>query len=226
MDVYSLVRLKTTHKLTELAQEDFEIFSKAGYEGVEIKVPLVRLLAKTLLNGPEYYYKPLLFSYGFVKVPIYLTYNYEALQFLSLISRTIGHFVMRSKDSLKQERLAMAADESQPNPNFKVNQCLVETIDDLELSRLEAMAKNISVYPATDELSIGAHIILRGYPFSGLSAKILEKQGNHFKVLLTSSLVEVSITKENIFYSPYEDEKSKEICFSDLGYVPDISTES
>ena len=86
------------------------------------------------------------------------------------------------------------------------------TIDGREVQAEEGatileVAKEINVYDSVQDLNQGAYIVLKGYPFEGLGAEVIEKStGGHVKVRLIESGMVVRLQPDNVFYSPYEDE--------------------
>lgn len=198
---------------------DLSLFAKHGYTDISYTVPVIRLLKRVLYHKPEFIYKPLLFNYGFIHLPIQYTRNKELLRYLVSVSQVISGFIFRDQESLYQEQLQYVGP-------VKARPVLIETISSKEIAALEAVSKTLDVYPYSDQLAIGSYVILQGYPFANLLAKIVSKSKTHFKVELASTGTIVSVQKENIFYTTYLDSDSiKEIPFTELGYTPEISTD-
>jgi hypothetical protein len=231
--IHSIIRIgKFDSSFDCRIQSDLKLFSRHGYDGIDIIVPKVRLLKRTLYGKEEFTYKPLLFNYGFVRMPITYSYYYEVLSHLTQVSKTIAGFIFRRKWDLQQERLSAAIttedriNEESGTIKKPFSQCLLETVSKEEVRSLNNLASNMDVYQCTNELSIGAFVILQGYPFSNLVAQIESKHNTHIKVRLVETDTIVTVTKENLYYTPYLDEDtSREICFTELGCIPEISNE-
>ncbi|MDY0200597.1 MAG: hypothetical protein RBR40_06380 [Tenuifilaceae bacterium] len=215
--IFGIIRVKTNLIATDThINLDQEKLRKCGYPGIKIIVPRVKTLKQTLLNKEIYDYKPLMFNYGFIMIPKVLSYSREALNTITLVSRVISGFVFRRPNDLLEERLSRGEE-------IHHKQCLLEEVKSKEVFRLLAIAKTLDVYHATENLSIGSYIVLKGYPFNGLGAEILAKQSNHIKVRLLDSDTTVSVKNDNVYYSPYDEPLDyREVCFSDLDYVPDF----
>ena len=188
----------------------------SGYPGAKLLIPTVRLLKHVIYHKETYEFKPLLFRYGFIELPYNYAISYEILQDIKNLTTTIKGYVMRRKNDLEQERLK--------TPDKPVPQILVESITSEEVNRLFNVAKSISVYDSHNELAIGNFVILKGYPFDNLAAEVVAKYGGTIKVKLLSTGYTVQVQEENLYYSPYQDENPtyKEVCFTELGYVPDV----
>lgn len=232
--IFGIIKIERfDNHFDEKARQDIKIFNHYGYKDIYIVVPKVRLLKKVVYGREEFMYKPILFNYGFIQMPINYTYYPESLRFLVKVSKCISGFIYRRKEDLKQEFLRVSNltedrlnDEDKTiRPLFK--QCLIETVSKTEVRNLNIIASNLDVYACNTELSVGAFVILQGYPFANLSAEIIGRSNNHIQVRLIDSDRIVSVTKENLYYTPYLDEPAgREICFTDLGYIPEISDET
>lgn len=195
---------------------------KCGFRGCRILIPTVRTLKHVIYHKETYEYKPLLFRYGFMELPIDYTYSFDILQNLKGLSTSILGFMMRRKNDLVQERLKNSLLEE--NIGKSIPQVLTENLPIEEITRLFEAAKALSVYDNVYDLAIGSFVILRGYPFENLGAEIIAKYGSTVKVRLLSTGYTVQVQLDNLYYSPYQEEKPhyKEVCFTELGYIPDV----
>ena len=210
---------------------DLEYLHEDISNEIDICIPTVRLLKYQLHTKQVFYNKALLFNYGFIKVPLEIAYNFPTLQRIYTMCKSVNGFVWRNKQDLKQERLAMSKGfgvndmgemENSINPD-DIKQVIFETVDSEEVDRLRDMALGLDVYHSMDELSIGAYIILKGYPFANMVGKVLTRGKKNIKVELLDTGMIVMVQAENIYYSPYDETSpNKEISFTELGYIPDV----
>jgi len=218
MKIFGIVYLKNFTKESIIQDEIRLRNSNLDIGECRFIIPVVKILKNVIYYKETYEYKPLLFRYGFVELPIEYATNFEKLQLIVNLSYTLAGFVFRSKSALKQEILKNEG-LGEHSPSI-----LIETISQEEINRLFIIAQNLNIYNITDELAIGNYIILKGYPFDNIAAEIISKYTKTIKVKILSTGYEVQIQKENLYYTPYQDYESnpKEICFTELGYIPEV----
>jgi hypothetical protein len=210
------VNSKTLEKCIEV---DHAIWGKHLDYSPRHITPMIRVLSRTIRNTHEFVKKPLLFSYGFVELPLHVAHSRDRLEFLRTISTGISSFVYRRKSDLYQQSLVLR------KVAYDTPQVMIETISQGELDRLGQHAIEGDSYNpvlAKEELSIGSIVILKGYPFANLLAQIENRFKKTYKVTLLSTGVSVTIPKDNLYYSPYDESPSREVTFTELGYTPDI----
>ena len=171
-----------------------------GYGDVKFHIPTVKVLKKRF-KGKNYYDEiPLLFNYGFFRVPRDGARNKEYLQRMKVAVGGIYNWVYRSEDSL-------------PPSNWKREPYLVSIIKIKDIVKLKRISLLNSIYSSDDVEALGAgkFIVLHGYPFEGMSAEVLSVHPKKelVKVRLLNDMVNTAIFEEvnvhfsNIFYSIY-----------------------
>ena len=155
----------------------------------KVSIPCIKVLRKKFKNKKHFQVLPLLFNYGFIALPEDYLKSRELL--ISLKDKVSGIYSWMYREPSKE--------------GF-----IVETVNSKKVRELKSKAENLSIF-SVDELSkfkAGDQIILKGYPFEGLAAKIKSINPKSKKVLvdifIMSSVREVEVSFENIFYSPYE----------------------
>ena len=98
------------------------------------------------------------------------------------------------------------------------------------------MAKANKIYSVDDitRVGIGDYVILRGYPFEGIPAILLESNLNTKKMLVklypeTDGNLEIEVPMENVLYSAYHESDEYKLYSTDfekdISQIPDGSTE-
>lgn len=168
---------------------------KKKYGDIEYYIPLVKILKKQFKGKNIYESIPLLFNYGFFKIPITMATNRE---FLSMMRNDIRGIYAWVKDSMKKA----------PNsPYFNIPIAIAKP-EEIRVLTLEQ--GNNSIYNSTDlaKVNIGDIVNLKGYPFDNIDAKILRIDFNKCEVKVSLELddvlcKEVIVSFDNVFYSIY-----------------------
>ena len=180
-----------------------ELASK-GYEGVRALVPTISILKKRQKGKDIYEEVPVLFSYGFIRMPKEKAFSRP---FLNKLKRDIAGIQLWVKDtnSMHPKKLKKRVDNSEDFDDFS----LVATATRKEIRRFQRIAKENRVYSGDEitSLKVGTYVILRGYPFDGVDATIedINLTTNQITVLLypTNGSMKVNIPMENVVYSIY-----------------------
>ena len=166
-----------------------------GFGDVKFNIPTVRVLKKRFKGKNFYEEVPLLFNYGFFRIPISGARDKDYLQRMKVAVNGIYNWLYRTTGALPK--------------TVDVPPILVSFIKMGELAILKRIALENSIY-SSDEvegLSAGKYIILRGYPFEGMEAEVLEvhpkKQLIKVNLISGGLLNEVSVHFSNVFYSIY-----------------------
>jgi transcription antitermination factor NusG len=213
----------------EIEKDEIRIRSM-GFRGVRIIIPVVRLLQSVVYNKENFQYKPLLFRYGFMEMDEVCGQDLDKLNLIKELCTSIQGFMLRKRNDLKQEMLQNISRVERIRDKLGTDeikiasepQLRVETVSSDEVNRLMELAKVMSVYDSEGELEPGTFVILKGYPFANMVAQIDQVSGNTIRVTLLDTGFKATVQKNNIYYSPYEERGNREICFTELGYVPDV----
>ncbi len=193
------------------AESDIRRLSEAGFEGISFEIPTVRVLKRSVHGEDVFENKPLLFSYGFISIPMTYLKSPLILTDIRNNSEIISGFFYRKPRELDEERLQREVDNPEegdyPLPAFVP--VLVKSIKKEQLELLYAEAKNLDVYDNSDGLQIDAFVVLQKYPFNGLSAQIKRKKTNgKVQVLLLESGLRIWLDQGSVLYTPYSEDAS------------------
>lgn len=201
-----------------------------GYSHARAIIPTVSVLKKSRNGKNEYEDVPLLFNYGFLRLKSDKAFNRYYLNTLKRAIPGIMSF-MKSLDSRpKRKRLRIDNAEDFDDYSF------VATISKEEVKKYKRIAKANKIYSADDitRVGIGDYVILRGYPFEGIPAIILDSNLTTKRILVkiypenTSSL-EIEVPLENVLYSAYHESDEYKLYSSkdeiDMSQIEDGSTE-
>lgn len=174
------------------------------YRSVEAYIPTVDMLKKQLKGKDHFEKVPLLFNYGFFKVPKYFIPNPHFLDQMEEDIRCIFGWV---KDPLLKysSKPILKYGLTLHNPK---NIALATAAEMRELKRAE---KSQTIYTAKDleTLHPGKIIVLKKYPFENLPAEIvsidIQRKEVKVKLCLDTTLTDkpIKVSFDNIFYSVY-----------------------
>lgn len=201
-----------------------------GYKHVKAIVPTISVLKKSRKGKNEYEDVPLLFNYGFIRMKSDKAFD---RYYLNKIKRDIPGILsfMKSLDH-KPKRKRLRIDNAEDFDDYSV----VATISRDEVIRYKHMAKANKIYSVDDitRIGIGDYVILRGYPFEGIPAILLESNLNTKKMLVklypeTDGNLEIEVPMENVLYSAYHESDEYKLYSTDfekdISQIPDGSTE-
>ena len=201
-----------------------------GYKHVKAIVPTISVLKKSRKGKNEYEDVPLLFNYGFIRMRSDKAFD---RYYLNKIKRDIPGILsfMKSLDH-KPKRKRLRIDNAEDFDDYSV----VATISRDEVIRYKHMAKANKIYSVDDitRIGIGDYVILRGYPFEGIPAILLESNLNTKKMLVklypeTDGNLEIEVPMENVLYSAYHESDEYKLYSTDfekdISQIPDGSTE-
>ena len=141
-----------------------------GHDDIEAYIPTVRLLKKKFKGKNVFEFVPLLFNYGFFKIPYHKAINPD---FLMELRHHITCIYAWVKDPAKIHN--NTTNLSKDNSNFidAIPQVAIAT--DKELATLLEASESMSIHCAEDleRFKPGDHLILEGYPFEGMPAEII-----------------------------------------------------
>lgn len=201
-----------------------------GYKHVKAIVPTISVLKKSRKGKNEYEDVPLLFNYGFIRMRSDKAFD---RYYLNKIKRDIPGILsfMKSLDH-KPKRKRLRIDNAEDFDDYSV----VATTSRDEVIRYKHMAKANKIYSVDDitRVGIGDYVILRGYPFEGIPAILLESNLNTKKMLVklypeTDGNLEIEVPMENVLYSAYHESDEYKLYSTDfekdISQIPDGSTE-
>lgn len=188
----------------DIAKEEIQRYN---HQDIEVYIPTVRVLKKKFKNKNEFEFVPLLFNYGFFKIPYDKVKNPEYLMELRHQITCIYGWV---KDPCKIQPDNRSGLDMY-NRNFSNALPSIAIATDDEVSRLISSSESMDIFDANDisRIQIGDYIKLKGYPFNDMSAEVLKinTKKREVTVNLQMDLVikEIKVSFENVYYSIYKD---------------------
>ena len=201
-----------------------------GYKHVKAIVPTISVLKKSRKGKNEYEDVPLLFDYGFIKMKPEKAFD---RYYLNKLKRDIPGILsfMKSLD-YRPKRKRLRVDNAEDFDDYS----MVATITKEEVKKYLRMSKANKIFSVNDitRVAIGDYVVLRGYPFEGIPAIILESNLNTRKMLVKlypemDGSLEIEVPMENVLYSAYHESDEYKMYSTDydtdLSIIPDGSTE-
>lgn len=187
------------------------------YKYIEYVIPTVSVLKKQLKNKDHFKEVPLLFNYGFFKIPILWALN---IDLLNKIKNDIGAISNWVKDKAKRPGPKKGSKEDDWRYELGERDIPIATTNFEAISKCCRIAEELSIFSSEDinNLKEGAIVHLIGYPFEGMKAQVQEinLRNKKVKVLLANMLehgenddeetfdLPVEVHFDNIFYSIYQ----------------------
>lgn len=175
------------------------------YKDIEVYIPTVKILKKTFKKENYFEEVPLLFNYGFFKIPRKYAVHKRFLDDMKTNINCIFGWVndpikvMGKKPNLRSDNKFIWDDAHVP----------VATASSEEISTLVQSAYKTSVYDSDDinRLSPGMVIRLRGYPFDNVLAEVVEVLPKKHKVRVNiemfDQIKDVLVSFDNVFFTIY-----------------------
>lgn len=190
--VVCYVDISKIHTLERSLAQRYKI-----YGDVEAYIPTIQVLQSKAKSKGEYKDVPLLFNYGFFKIPAYFIYNEEFLRNLRTDVDCIYQWLRDpGKETMKKKKKRKIPTIATSTPK--------------EIASLRASCKELSTYSDNDvkKLEVGQVITLKTYPFENMLVKVasINLRG---KYIIADILTSMSITPtvrlsfEQIFYTLY-----------------------
>lgn len=185
-----------------------------GYKDIEAYIPTVKVLKKQFKGKRHFELVPLLFNYGFFKMPYEKACNPEYLLELRHRIGCIYAWVKDPSRMLSDNRPGL----NTKNRNFDKAIPRAAIATDEEISEMAKTSKDLGIFTKDDlkQFKAGDYIKLEGYPFEGMPAEILKinhrKKEVTIRLMIEAVVQKMTVSFENVFYSIYRDynEKGKE----------------
>lgn len=187
-------------KFIEQIPEDLTLH---GLTDIEVYVPTVKVFKKLFKGRSQFDDVPLLFNYGFFKLPYHKACR---VQYLAELRNQITAIHGWVKDPIKRiENLIKNKEESE----FRLSLLEVATASDKEIANLVRSSNNNSIFnkDVIERITPGDKVFLSGYPFDDLPAEIIsinhKLQTIKVKLLIENGMGELSVGFDNVFYTVY-----------------------
>lgn len=190
---------------TFMSKVEEELNRYPEYKEVTAMIPTVKILKKTFKGKQTFEEVPLLFNYGFFKMPRHLAIQHKFLEALKSDISCIYSWVKDPQKVIKKH--AIMRDDGKSI--YEDKHIPIATATSQEVANLIKDSFNHSAHDATDLGSIypGAQITLRGYPFDDMPAEVVEIDPKHqevkVKIQIFNQIKEVMVAFDNVFFTIY-----------------------
>jgi transcription antitermination factor NusG len=162
-----------------------------GYTNLKPIIPTVKILKKGTHGKESYEEVPILFNYGFMRVPLELAFSRD---FMNEVKNNIPGIRcwLKSTGSLHPKKKKARIDNMDIFDDFS----MVAMATRSEVKRFKRLGKENKRFSVEDILSvkIGDYIILKGYPYDGLEATVVNVDNNLKKIKLTIAMANGEMT--------------------------------
>ncbi len=188
-----------------ISKVERELSKHAEYNEVKAFIPTIKILKKSFKGKQHFEEVPLLFNYGFFKIPRKYAIHFQYLEALKSHVSCIYAWV---KDTSK-----VYGENPKIRPDGKSvyadNDVAIATATDEEISNLLRETFHYSAHDKdeVDRLKPGDLIRLHSYPWDGLDAEVVsidtKKREVKVSIKIFEVLKEVKISFDNVFFTMY-----------------------
>lgn len=197
-----------------------------GYDDIKVCIPTLHILRKRSKGKDIYEDVPLLFNYGFLRMPTEKAYSRP---FLNKLKKDIAgiHSFVKSLESIHPKKKRKRIDNAEDFDDFSI----VATVPRKEVHRFKRLSKENQIYTKDEivNLPIGSYVVLRGYPFEGVPATVED-------INLTTKMVTLllypedgkmirKLPFENVVYSIYHNYDEDKLYANNLSDISDNLTQ-
>lgn len=194
---------------------EYELEKYPEYAEVNSFIPTVKILKKQFKGQQIFEEVPMLFNYGFFRIPRKFAVHYRFLENMKKNITCIHSWV---RDNQKTPKPNSSMGNTQ---NLEDGNILIATATSQEIARLVKASSNYSIHSADEltKLKPGDSITLKGYPWDGILAEIIEidkvKKKVRVKIAMFDAHKEILVSFDNVFFTVYQNG----------GYDDSLSTE-
>lgn len=197
-----------------------------NYYYVRAIIPTVNVLKKTARGKMIFEEVPVLFNYGFIKMPSEYAYSRPILNHMKRHVSGIRNF-LKSTETLFARKKRARIDNAEDFDDFS----LVATCSREDVRRFLQISRHNKKFSLDDlvNIKIGDYVILKGYPYEGIDATVLDVNYTNRTVKLLiypeNGKMELTLPFDNVLYSVYQNYDPDVLYANPLDYNPDNITE-
>jgi transcription antitermination factor NusG len=219
---YSYVIFYLERKYYHLIEKELK---EKGYENIKVIIPTLDILKRTVKGKMVFESVPILFNYGFMRMP---TENAFSRPFLNKLKRNISGIrtFLKSTETMHERKKKVRIDNAEDFDDFS----LVATCSRKDVRRFIRLAKANKKYSVDDLMNVkpGDYIVLKGYPYEGIDATVLDVNylNRTVKVLIypEHGKMEVTLDFDSVLYSVYQDSDPDKLHCNNFDYDPNSIT--
>lgn len=177
-----------------------------GYTRIKAIVPTVNILRKTIKGKMIFEEEPILFNYGFIRMPTECAFSRP---FLNKMKKKIPgiHHWLKNTETLHPRKKKARIDNAEDFDDFSK----VATVPRSEVRRFLKLSRENKKYSLDDLVNLkpGDYVSLNGYPYDGVGATVVEVNYNDRTVQLEMDIREkgtmpLVLPFDNVLYSVYQ----------------------
>lgn len=190
------------------------------YKEVEAYIPTVKILKKTFKKENIFEEVPLLFNYGFFKVPRKFAVYKDWLDNMQKNVTCIYGWVRDPANTMKEKPKLRIDGKSVYNN--KANRVSAATATSKDIARLLRDTINLGAHSADEInlLKVGDSIQLRGYPYEGVNAIVLDidhkRQKINVEIRIFDQMRPALVSFDNVFFTIYHNNHNFDDALSGL----------
>lgn len=194
-----------------MAKVQDDLAKSREYDEVGVYIPTVKVLKKTLKGKDSFEYVPMLFNYGFFKVPRKYAVSSEYLDNMKKNITCIYGWV-KDLARIKKNTNGLRLGERK---FINEEEIPVATVSSKDITDLIKVSVDYSVHSREDidRLKPGQFITLHGYPWDNMQGEVVEinphKQEVKVKMMILNQLrdVSVDVSYDNVFFTIYHSKR-------------------
>lgn len=206
----------------------YELSKYPEYAEVEAYIPTVKILKKTFKKENIFEEVPLLFNYGFFKVPRkYAIYKNWLDNLQKNVSCIYGW--VRDPANIWTEAPKMRLDNESVY-HTEANRISAATASSADIGRLIKDTINLGAH-SSEEISLlqeGQEIVLRGYPFEGVNARVLsinhKTEEVQVEIRIFDQMRPALVSFDNVFFTIYHNTKNFDDALTGDKSIDEMST--
>lgn len=196
-----------------------------GLRHIKAIIPTLKILKRTSRGKMFFEEVPVLFNYGFIKMPTELAFDRN---FLHKLKRNIPGIKgwLKDNEPLFPKKKRLRIDNAEDWDDFSK----VATVSLNEIKRFRRLSRNNKSYLVEElmSLKIGDYIILQNYPFEGIDATIKSINYNEktVEVIMYPEMGQlvIKLPFEDIFYTVYKNYDPDKLIGQDQEFNPNVFT--
>lgn len=196
-----------------------------GYTHIRPIIPTVSVLKKTHKGKMIFEDVPVLFNYGFMRMPSEYAYSRP---FLNKLKRDIPGIrtFLRDTKTMHERKKKARIDNAEDFDDFSI----VATCTKEEVRRFKRISKENKKYSVDDLINLkpGDYLVLKGYPYEGVDATIkdVDFKNRLVKLILypENGKMEIRLPFDNVLYSVYQNYDPDKLFANQREYDPNQIT--
>lgn len=196
-----------------------------GYTHIRPIIPTVSVLKKTHKGKMIFEDVPVLFNYGFMRMPSEYAYSRPFLNKLKKDIPGIRTF-LRDTKTMHERKKKARIDNAEDFDDFSI----VATCTREEVRRFKRISKENKKYSVDDLINLkpGDYLVLKGYPYEGVDATVkdVDFKNRLVKLILypENGKMEIRLPFDNVLYSVYQNHDPDKLFANQREYDPNQIT--